>query len=149
MSAIIKNWTSNNIFGFKKLDATLHFFLTILIPAVVAFISLKHFPKDCIAIAYCYLSILISALNSFCDIVNRWTHKRKKIVNTKLFIMGIPVCLVIFYCTYGLFYTLLTQSIEQLSFTWMLYTYFITVAVAFADIVACFSRDMALMKACA
>lgn len=144
ISSIVKNWANNNIYDLNKRDGILYLIFIILIPVIITYISLKSFPSDRTAAVYCYLSILISALNSLYDITNRWKYKQRSMVNTKLFIMALPIIIVIAYCMYGVFCNLLTPNMNNRSDIW-LYTYFLTIGIAIGDILACFAQDMVLI----
>lgn len=66
-----KGWVEGNIFGFKKLDGAAYLAFYILIPVIVTIASLNVLSSESIAMAYCYMTILISSLNSIYDAGNR------------------------------------------------------------------------------
>ena len=142
---LVKNITKSNIFKFKKYDGILYLFFYIAIPIIVTAISLTVFPKDEMAIVYFYLTILISAFNALYDIVNRWNFDEKTMTNAKLFFMGVSVIVIVGYCLVEIIGMLISKWFPYRA-DWILCAYFVAVVIALWDIIACFSRDIALAE---
>lgn len=142
--SFIKSWANNqnNIYKLNKRDGIFYLLCNILIPVMVTGFSIGEDSLDGISIVYLYLSILISAVNIIYDITNRWKSKRKCLINTKLFIMALPVFIIIGYCMFEMFYIISTKQVGY-RYDNLLYIFFITIAVALFDIFACFRQDMA------
>ncbi len=143
---IFHNWIQGNIFGRKKLDGTLYIIFYIIIPVIITAWSLYAFPEDITAGTYCYLTILISALNCLYDAINRWKSERT-IINVKLFIMILSIATVAIYCLYVIIGMLLTGNLIQ-RLDILLCVYFITIAIALWDFVCCIAGDLAMKKYC-
>lgn len=136
-------WIKDNLFKFKKGDGAAYFFLYLVVPTIITYVSLKVAGEP-LAITYSYLSILISALNCFYDAANRWNRESKSIINTKLFIMYLFLAVISIYCFYIVIGNVLRWS-DIVYFDWIFYAYYAIIAVAVIDIAACFGRDMALV----
>lgn len=141
--SIYENWIKNNIFTFKKGDGVAYLILYILIPVTITAVSLSVLPKDSISIIYCYITILINALNSMYDVSNRWNSGKKTVNNSKLFIILLSDLVVAGYCGYVVLNILISKNIGC-RVDWIFLVYFFTVVVAIVDIGACFAYDMAL-----
>ncbi len=135
------NWVRNNIFGTKKADALLYFFFYIAIPIIVTPLGLSTTKNQGLATAYCYLTILISLLCCLYDAINRWKSKRKTIINSKLFIMCIPIVLLTVYCIFEIAYYFSLSSFY--SFDNIFYIYLVTMVMSLIDIVSCFANELA------
>ena len=81
---VISSWISENIFDFRKGDSIAYFALYVLVPVIITWVSLKTLSTDDVSIIYCYMTILISALNSIYDGANRWNSKYKSIRNARI-----------------------------------------------------------------
>ena len=57
----------SNIFYYRKGDGAAYLVFYIFIPVVVTAVSLLAFPENNISMVYCYVTILVSALNSIYD----------------------------------------------------------------------------------
>jgi len=134
----------NNVFSFRKGDAIAYLVFYILIPILVTVISLVNFPSNDIAAAYCYVTILVSALNSIYDAGNRWDNGVKTLKNTKLFVMGLGYTIVAVYAAYVVFYVLIAKTMVRCD--WWLITYFLGVIVAMFDFAACFLAEMSFKR---
>ena len=142
---IVENWINDNIFGFRKGDGAAYLVFYILIPVTITCISLSTFPSDDIAAIYCYVTILVSALNCIYDAGNRWIAGTKTVKNTKLFWVIFSAGIVVIYCIFVIFNMLMTKDTSYRC-DWFLLAYAIVVIVAVIDIVSCFSADMAWMS---
>lgn len=142
---LVDNWVNGNIFKFRKGDGVAYLVFYIFIPVVVTAVSLVAFPEDNISAIYCYVTILISVLNSIYDGANRWLYGVKAMKNTKLFLIFISDFFVAGYCIVVIIYMLATQKTD-IRFDWMLLAYFIAVVISLCDVVGCFAKDMALMN---
>lgn len=143
---IVENWVNNNMFSFRKVDGAAYFIFYILIPVTITWISLATFPSDDIAAIYCYVTILVSALNCIYDAGNRWVAGTKAWRNTKLFWVMLSAGVVATYCVVVIFNMFMTKNTSCRCDCWLL-VYIVAVIVAVIDIVGCFSADMA-WKAC-
>lgn len=139
------NQIKENIFDFKKWDGSLYFLLYIAVPVLVTWFSLKEFPDDNISATYCYVTILISALNCIYDATTRWISGEKTFRNIKLGLVLMCVAIIVLYCIYVILGALITRSIERCD--WVLWIYSIVVIVATGDFVKCFTADMAMKAA--
>lgn len=137
-----ENWINGNIFKYNKVDSGAYFFFYILIPIIVTIVSLQVSTKDYTAIAYCYLSILISTFNCLYDSGNRWVAE-KSIINAKLFSMMLSNVIVAGYCLVVIFCILVLND-ESCRNDKILYIYMVSAAIATGDIAACYFKDMAL-----
>lgn len=140
---MISDWIHNNIYGYRKIDGIMYLAFYIIIPVIVTALSLYFFPTLNTAAVYCYITILISALNCAYDAANRWKSGRKTVINTKLVIMLIPVIIISIYCLFEILYISITAQTD-FRIDWVLCVYFFTIAVALIDIVSCFAKEMAL-----
>ena len=86
LSAIFAHCFDDSIFNFRKADGIAYFVFYILIPCLVTSFSLMSYPDGHVERVYCYVSILISALNCIYDAFNRWTECRSR-KNAKLFVI--------------------------------------------------------------
>lgn len=144
----IESWVEGNIFDYKKFDGVAYLVFYILIPVIVTVVSLEVLSTEDIAVAYCYMTIMISSLNCIYDAGNRWNSGNKSIRNTKIFLMCISNVIICAYCFCVIMYILIGLDIEKMyRCDWILLTYFVVIAIAIYDIVGCFAKDMAL-KVC-
>jgi len=143
---ILEAWIDGNIFAFKKGDGAAYLFFYILIPVAITWSSLTVFPEDDVQAVYCYITILVSALNCIYDAANRWCSGVKTFKNSKLLLVIVSTVIVVAYCIAIIFSMLITKTARCRNDIWLL-TYFIAVAVALGDVVACFATDTA-WKAC-
>lgn len=140
--AVVEDWVNNNMFGFRKGDGAAYFVFYILIPVTITWISLAAFPSDDIAAIYCYVTILVSALNCIYDAGNRWVAGKKALKNTKLFLVILSAGMVVTYCVVVIFTMLMTKDTSCRCDGWLL-AYTVVVVVAVIDIISCFAADMA------
>lgn len=134
----------NNIFNFNKVDAVAYLFLYILIPFFITVLSLLDYPSDSKAQIYCYLSILINALNCTYDAFNRWVNE-KSLKNKKLFAIVIGSLVIVGYCLFIILSMLLIEHKQYRCDYWLL-AYFIVVFIAIVDCVCCFTKEIAWIK---
>lgn len=140
-----KGWVEGNIFDFKKLDGAAYLVFYILIPVIVTVVSLNVLSTEDTAIAYCYMTILISSLNSIYDAGNRWQSGIKTIRNTKIFVIIISNTVISIYCFWVIMQILISQGTYDICrWDWILLVYFIAIIIALGDIVGCFASDMVL-----
>lgn len=137
------SWMDVNIFEFKKGDGIAYVVLYIIIPVVVTAVSLSALPEDDTSIMYCYVTILISALNGMYDGANRWQSSQRTVRNTKIFIIFISNIVVSIYCFVIIMCILITKSINYRQDK-ILLVYFGAVIVSLYDAVSCFASEMAL-----
>lgn len=139
-----ENWARENIYNFRKGDGVAYLALYILIPVIITIVSLSEIAiNDDISIIYCYITILISALNSIYDGANRWKSNIKSVHNTKLFIILGADAVIVIYCIILVLYMLISKNFGYRKDA-VLLVYFLAVAVSFFDIAACFFKDMSL-----
>ena len=133
-----------NIFKFKKGDAIGYFVFYIIIPIIITTVSLiqnhKGNPIDSV---YCYMTILISALNAIYDGGNRWTVKKSP-QNIKIFIIFLSNIVVSIYCAVMIFIKIVLSDKFLVQADQVLFSYMGSVIIALIDIIACFTKDMAL-----
>lgn len=77
------------------------------------------------------------------DAANRWKPGKKTVINTKLFIMLIPIIIISIYCLIEILYISITAQTD-FRIDGLLCVYFLTIFVALIDIVSCFAQEMAL-----
>ena len=140
---MISDWIHTNIYEYRKIDGIMYFVFYIIIPVIVTTLSLYFFPTLNTAAVYCYITILISALNCAYDAANRWKTGKKTVINTKLFIMLIPIIIISIYCLIEILYISITAQTD-FRIDGLLCVYFLTIFVALIDIVSCFAQEMAL-----
>ena len=135
----------NNIFNLKKGDGIAYLAFYIIIPVIITSVSLVAFPEDDnVSAIYCYITILISALNCIYDGANRWDDK-KSIRNTKLLAILLMTGIVASYCLFVIIYILITET-TKCRYDRILCLYFGAVLVSFLDIGACFIKDIELKR---
>lgn len=139
-----EEWVKSNVFSFRKGDAVAYMAFYILIPIIITVISLVNFPANDIAAVYCYVTILVSALNSLYDAGNRWDSARKSVKNTKLFIMFCGSGIVTIYALVVVFGMLIAE--RTIRCDWVLFSYVLVVIVAVFDFAACFFADMSIKE---
>ncbi len=136
-----------NIFSFKKGDGVAYLTFYIILPIIITGISLYSFPPDVAAGIYCYVTILISALNCLYDAGNRWLSGEKSKRNAKLFIIMCFLVIVAVYCLVVILGTLIAKDGWLRICDWLLFAYVLANVIALVDIVECFTPDIA-WKAC-
>lgn len=141
---VFHNWVQGNIYSHKKLDGILYAIFYIILPVTITAWSLYAFPTDFAAGVYCYLTILISALNCLYDAINRWQDE-KSIINVKLLIMIISITIVAIYCLVIILGMLLTSNVKSRA-DGLFLVYFIAVIMALFDLVCCFASDLTMRK---
>lgn len=141
--SIIRGWINHNIYSYKKADSIMYFFFYIVIPITVTAISLYSFPEDTTSAIYCYITILISALNCWYDGANRWVTGQKSIINVKIFVMLLFVTIISVYCIVIILSILILQEVK-FRVDGVLCFYFVTVVVALIDIACCVAKEMTL-----
>ena len=144
----VKNWIKQNIYDNRKGDGVAYFVLYLCIPIIITIISLFTVSKDDISIAYCYVTIMISALNSIYDSANRWSSdKSKSVKNIKLLIMILCNSVITIYCLSVFFYVLISEnSSDMCRCDGILMIYFVVVAIALVDMFTCFIRDISIQE---
>jgi hypothetical protein len=139
------NWTKCNIFHFRKGDGIAYLAFYIVIPIIISMITLYTLSKNELSVIYCYMTILISALNSTYDGANRWDSGTKSLYNTKIFIVLLADFVVAIYCAFVIIFILINEnSIWRCDY--ILSVYLIAVAIALFDIIGNFACDMALQE---
>lgn len=136
--SFLKKWVRNNIFNFRKGDASAYLVLYIILPILITCLSIKY-PSDNIATTYCYLTIFVSAVNGIYDAANRWIGKSFK--NVKLFIAILGCSGVCIYTLYVIFSLLITKAVTK--YDGFLLIYLLVLFIALPDVIACFMADMA------
>lgn len=132
-----KMWWKYNIFDFRLGDSIAYFCLYILVPVIITTVSIMDISDSPAPAAYCYLSILVSALNSIYDNFLRWTPKDEPTFkNAKLLCLLIPNLVVGAYCLIEVFVILATQSVI-IRFDVLLLVYAISIFVAAGDFIHC------------
>lgn len=142
-AVLYRNFINSNIFELKKWDGVLYLILYVLIPVVITSVSLSALPSDTTSIIYCYLTILISAVNGIYDGANRWNSEEKSLYNIKIFIIEISNGIIGAYCLYVILYISISNSVDC-RHDGILFVYFITIGISLFDMFTCFTRDMAL-----
>ena len=140
----LREWSKDNIFSFRKGDAVAYLAFYIIIPVMITAISISHFPANDIAAVYCYVTILVSVLNSTYDAGNRWISGRRCRNNTKLFIMMLSCVFVAIYALVVIFGVLIAEKVYR--FDWLLLCYVPVILIAIFDIAGCFIVDMVLKE---
>lgn len=139
----IHAWAENNIFRFKRWDATTYAILYIVVPVLVAFASLLTLPTEYSAAAYCYFSIAISAANCIYDACSRWESNISSLRNAKL---GSIIFVSFIALSYSFFQFIVILTGKTLAFRYdqVLLFYLLAVLIASLDFIALFAKDMAL-----
>jgi len=135
------SWINANIFNFRKGDSIAYLSLYIVIPVIITWISLQVLPMDNISIIYCYLTILISSLNSIYDSANRWNSATRSVYNLKLFIIMLSNLIITIYCFYVVMYILISQS-TNCRCDWILFSYIFAIIISLVDAINCFTNDI-------
>lgn len=137
---IYATWNKSNIFDFKLGDSIAYAVLYLFLPVIITVTSLIAFPENTASAAYCYVSIMISAINAIYDNALRWLPKEKATFkNIKLLIMLIPNTIIAGYALFEILAILATQNIAW-RFDGILLVYFIAVLVAFSDFFECLKQ---------
>lgn len=136
---------NNNIFNFKIEDATAYFVFYVVIPIIVTYISLKVFPSDITSGVYCYVTILVSILNSMYDGAGRWRSGTKSRRNAKIFAIWVCDAIVGVYCLYVIFSVLIMNNMNCRQ-DWILFTYGGAVSVVLWDMGTSFLQNITLKK---
>lgn len=139
-----ENMTRENMYNFKKGDGVAYCILYILIPVIITYVSLSKITgNDETSIIYCYITILVSVLNSMYDGANRWDSKNRSFRNTKLFIILFFNAIIAVYCIVVVLCILISSDLSCRR-DMILFVYFGAIAVSFYDMAVCFFKDMAL-----
>lgn len=141
---IFYNLVQGNIYNHKKHDGILYIIFYIIIPVIITAWSLYAFPSDFAASVYCYLTILISALNCMYDAINRWQDE-KSIINVKLVIIIVSVSVIWIYCLVVIMGMLITTN-TNLRADIFFCAYFATIIVALFDFVCCIASDLTIRE---
>lgn len=143
----IERWlaVSDNIFNSKNSDAVLYLVFYLFIPIVITYISLRTFPDNIVSGIYCYVTILVSALNGIYDATNRWNGIVKSVRNTKVFIIFFSNGVVAAYCVYVVLSALISQSMI-FRCDWILLAYGGTCFVAMLDFIGAVSKNLAIRE---
>lgn len=137
-------FVDENIYKFKKGDAVAYFVFYLLIPITITTISLVQNKGNSLENSiYCYMTILISSLNAMYDGANRWVS-RKTPQNIKIFIIFLSNSIVSVYCIFVILEMLILDNTDLFQCDWIFFSYIGSVCVTLFDIVACFTKDMAL-----
>lgn len=136
---------TNNIFDSRMGDATAYMVFYIVIPVLITLFSLHVFPTDLVSGVYCYVTILVSALNGIYDGANRWRSGIKSRRNAKIFAILVFNGIVAVYCLYVIFSVLIMNKMDCRN-DCILFFYGGTCFIAIWDFVASFLKDMTLKK---
>jgi hypothetical protein len=137
---------NNNIFHFRKSDASAYLLFYIVLPVTITYLSLKVLSVDISSSVYCYVTILVSTLNNLYDAANRWDYGIKTVRNSKIIFMYVFDIIVAIYCVYVIMSILIVKNLDCRE-DWLLYAYIVTCIIALWDIVATFARETTLTKA--
>lgn len=140
---VCQNWKNNNIYDFRKSDGMLYLFFYILVPISVTALTLYFFPSQTNSAVYCYITILISALNCIYDAINRWENGVSSVTNIKLFLLGFSLIVISSYCFFEIICILISNNINYRC-DYILLSYLLNVVIAAIDISACFASEMAI-----
>lgn len=136
--------SNHNIFDSKNTDAALYLVFYLFFPIAITAISLWTFPDNVVSGIYCYVTILVSALNGIYDATNRWNGAVKSIRNTKVFIIFLSNGIVAAYCICVILFALLQNRICRCD--WLLLAYMGTCVVSIVDFSAAISKNIALRE---
>ena len=136
--------SNHNIFDSKNTDAALYLVFYLFFPIAITAISLWTFPDNVVSGIYCYVTILVSALNGIYDATNRWNGAVKSIRNTKVFIIFLSNGIVAAYCICVILFALLQNRICRCD--WLLLAYMGTCVVSVVDFSAAISKNIALRE---
>lgn len=143
----VQIWVNENIFNFKKGDGVAYLVFYIFVPVAMSWFSLLQVvSSDNVSVIYCYVTILVSAMNCIYDAANRWSGNTKRGKNIKLFVIMSSTAVTAGYCIFEIFALMITKSAE-LRNDYFFLIYLVTIVVAFMDIIGCFATDMA-WKSC-
>lgn len=129
-----------NIFQSQKVDGAVYLLLYIVIPVAITYISLKTFRGSNNTAIYCYVTILVSALNSIYDAASRWIPKQKTLKNGKLFLIMFSSAIIAFYCIYITLTMLITNKLDRCDYILLFYA--IAVTVALVDLLTCILKEV-------
>lgn len=143
----IERWlaVSDNIFNSKNSDAVLYLVFYLFIPIVITYISLRTFSDNIVSGIYCYVTILVSALNGIYDATNRWDGTAKSVRNTKIFMIFLSNGVVAAYCVFVVLSVLISQSMVCRC-DWILLAYGGTCLVSMWDFVGAVSKNLAIRE---
>ena len=136
---------TNNIFDSRMGDAAAYMVFYIVLPVLITFFSLDAFPTDLVAGVYCYVTILVSALNGIYDGANRWRSGIKSRRNAKILAILIFNGIIAVYCLYIIFSVLIMKKMDCRN-DCILFFYGGTCFVAIWDFIASFLKDVTLKK---
>lgn len=136
---------SDNIFNSKNSDAVLYLVFYLFIPIVITYISLRTFSDNIVSGIYCYVTILVSALNGIYDATNRWDGTAKSVRNTKVFMIFLSNGVVAAYCVFVVLSVLISQSMVCRC-DWILLAYGGTCLVSMWDFVGAVSKNLAIRE---
>lgn len=143
--SLMQSWNRCNIFNYNKLDASLYMIFYLVIPILITSISIYTTLSEVVALAYCYLSILISALNGIYDAINRWKSFIKTVHNTKILLIILANGAVCVYCLYIVLYTLMKNKIPARCDLFLL-AYLVTIVISAWDFWNCIANELALKE---
>ena len=137
---ICTTWKKHNVFDFSVGDSIAYVCLYLVLPVLITTCSLFAFPENTTSAAYCYVSVLISAINAIYDNALRWTPQdNPTFKNVKLLCILFPNALIALYCLFEILVILVIQSIH-LRCDGILLIYVIVVLVAGNDFFECLKR---------
>ena len=139
-------WAVSNIFRFKVWDCGFYLLLYILLPVFATIFTLSTLGTELHNAAYCYFSLMMSAISCMHDAIGRWENRTKSCKNTKLkIIIGCSVAVII----YSLFQFLAISIGGTLAYRKdaILLIYIPAVIVAVIDVLAIFSKENNLSDA--
>lgn len=136
---------NDNIFNRSIGDAVAYFVLYGVIPILATFLSLRAASSNIVSEVYCYVTILITVLNSAYDGSARWRSSDKCRKNTKILSIWIADGILAIYCIYFILSFMIMETIEYRC-NLILFTYTIPVLIALWDMGVLFSEHIALRK---
>ncbi len=143
---IASAWNRYNVFEFKLSDSIAYMCLYIALPVFITITSLISFPNVVASAAYCYVSIMVSAINCIYDNALRWTPRETpSFKNVKLLCALIPNAVVALYCAFEIVTILIMQSFD-LRCDSLLLVYVVPIFIATKDFVECVKQRVAGMS---
>lgn len=137
LSNIFQTEKENGTTEFQKADGAIYLFLYIVVPVAITSASLVASSGDRFSAIYCYVTILVSALNCIYDATNRWVSRKRTTKNGKLFLIMLSAGIIATYCTYIVFMALITSNMPGRC-DYILLSYILAAVVALIDFLLVF-----------
>jgi len=123
----------------------MYFVFYLLLPIMITYFSLKISTHSLLESGYCFVTILISALNGIYDAINRWDIGKKTVRNTKIGFICFANIVVFAYCTFMILEMVITENMN-VRCDCILCVYSVTCSIAMWDLGKTLSKYMAIKQ---